>query len=385
MLIHQKGVACLHEKRNGSAPDPGKGSVGGRDGAALVLLDRSADGGELFLDGDGVEGEPEVFPVDGRGDERPGLAVGDSLKKIVAVRFQGDRVIDGVRIIDQGLDVTGGNRHVLPLHVNTRAVDTLERSIMALFTDSKLAARVAALETSLASLSEGQEKILSLLTATVKAGASKENGKSSPKSPMKGKKTPEQEEEDSKMGKTPEQEDEDQAENDADPVAGGVGSEPDKAGEPESDPVDSVEGGAGDEEPEPGDQSEAEEEGNPDYNKGETREDQDAADEEGESDTDKEKDEEQGEDEEDEPTAPTPKPKTGKKASASTKHSLSAEVASLKAQLAELQQNGLVQAAANIGIKPIARVDKAETTADIADPVARTYANWSKPLKVKAE
>lgn len=223
---------------------------------------------------------------------------------------------------------------------------------MALFSDSKLAGRVAALEASLSEISGSQKTILALLQAT----ASKKDEE------MKGKKAP--------------KEDPEQDENDSDPVAGGAGSEPEKAGEPESDPVDGEGEGSGDEEPEPGDEDESEEEGNPDYNKGETN-------------SDKEKDEEQGEDEEDgeeeEPSATPPKPKTGKKATKEPKKlSLAAEVKQLKAQLSELTQKGLSQAAANIGIKPIARADKAENAPDEADPVKRTYANWSKPIKSKS-
>jgi len=225
---------------------------------------------------------------------------------------------------------------------------------MALFSDKKLSGRFDAFESSLSQLAEGQKTILSLLQASA---GKKEDEK------MKGKKPME-------SGK----EDPNQNENDADPVAGGAGSEPEKAGTPERDPVDGEAEGSEDEEPMH----------EPVQNEGETNEDPDSEEEEEETEAEQEADEEQGEDEEseEEPTSTPPKPKTGKKeAKASKTLSLAAEVADLKAQLSELTQKGLAQAAANIGIKPIARADKAENAPDEADPVKRTYANWSRPIK----
>lgn len=221
---------------------------------------------------------------------------------------------------------------------------------MPLFSDSKLTRRVAALETQLSEISEGQKQILSLLQASKEpAKSSKEEDK------MKGKKGVETE---------PEKVTEDVA-----PVDGGTGSEPEGAGDSDEDPQEAAEGDDGNGSPE----GDGEGEGNP----------QDSGDSEAEG--------EEGEGEEpeepeggQEPTAPQPKPKTGKKAAKETKGiSLASEVAELKAQLAELTQKGLAQAAANIGIKPIARADKAETAPDEADPVKRTYAKWSRPIKAK--
>jgi hypothetical protein len=248
---------------------------------------------------------------------------------------------------------------------------------MALFSDSKLTGRVAALESSLSELSEGQKKILSLLEAKAKAKPDKEDeepGKDAVKKKAPAVK-PDEETEDS-----------DQAENDSDPVADDAGSEPDQAGKPESDPVDAEGEGSGDEEPEPGDQDETDE---TDFSEGETsaEEEDDEANESPEEDGNKSDEETEEEGKED--------VKKGKKKAAVSKSprlfvpkadsvaSLKGKVADLERQLSALSQKGLAAAAANIGIKPIARVESTEGP-DIADPTARTKHNWSQPINGKS-